>query len=614
LHKPEHLAHSSDSEGSAVAPVSFRAILLCDGKHSKNEQNLAALFDFFGIPWITVNVRELVHGHTDVHSVYGQRFCVVSSAACMAAAFQGWEAKEGNLPGFISNASSVYLYNFQECSSGRELLHLLTGRPNGDLRRFSETEARLSVTDDFREMCGPLSGLEIRVGLSEQDACFLVESQGSQYRRIISGDFGDVFSSVTCQGVRFFLSASSSIVDIDSPATKYFDVKKHFCPAVPIVLYLLWAFGDLCWTATQTRGCLIVDDPLLRPRYGFLRFSDALELMDRHNFTTSIGFIPWNWHRTNARTMDQFRSRADRLSVCVHGCDHSSGEFAARSSALLNKKAKTAGLRMNQFFSRTSFPPDNIMVFPQGQFSPEAGRVLKLNGFVAAVNTEVAPADPASNDTKIRDLWDIAIMRYGGFPIFTRRYLTHGIENFAFDALLGKPCLLVAHHEIFRGQGRELVEFIDRLNSLMWNLRWCSLGEVLRNSFKSRSGGKARRIFQMYANQMVIEQTSSEHHDVIIQKSESDPNCVREVQVNEKSVDYTYADNQVKFKATLLPGESAEVRVRYSDTLGFAPNEDGLGYRIKIHARRYLSELRDNYLSQSDFLYRTAIRLKSHFH
>ena len=63
------------------------------------------------------------------------------------------------------------------------------------------------------------------------------------------------------------------------------------------------------------------------------------------------------------------------------------------------------------------------------------------------MNTEVAPAQRAANETTIADLWSVAIMRYGSFPIITRRYPSHGIENFAFDALLGKPCLIAAHHD-----------------------------------------------------------------------------------------------------------------------------------------------------------------------
>ena len=47
-------------------------------------------------------------------------------------------------------------------------------------------------------------------------------------------------------------------------------------------------------------------------------------------------------------------------------------------------------------------------------------------------------------------------MTYGAFPIFTRRYAFHGVENFAFDLLLGKPCLIVAHHDSFKDDGTAL--------------------------------------------------------------------------------------------------------------------------------------------------------------
>ncbi len=46
-------------------------------------------------------------------------------------------------------------------------------------------------------------------------------------------------------GARFFLNASSGIIDISAPAKKYFEVKDHFCSAVPIVMYLKWAFASI---------------------------------------------------------------------------------------------------------------------------------------------------------------------------------------------------------------------------------------------------------------------------------------------------------------------------------------------------------------------------------
>ena len=92
--------------------------------------------------------------------------------------------------------------------------------------------------------------------------------------------------------------------------------------------------------------------------------------------------------------------------------------------------------------------------------------MLKRNGFVAAVNTEISPVDATGPKTLVRDVWDIAIVRYGSFAIYTRRYQQHGVENFAFDLLLGKPCFIVAHHEFFRDGGAALVTLIDNLRAL----------------------------------------------------------------------------------------------------------------------------------------------------
>jgi hypothetical protein len=610
LTKPEHLTCGSDHSEGAVVPVPSRAILLCDDKLSRNEQNLAAILDFFGIPWKVLSPAA-ISGECVRADLQGS--CVLSSAPCMATAVENIGGYGGDLPPWVLRVHSVYLYDFQETELCRKLLRLLTNSTEANIRKPLAPEDHFSLTGDFPEMCGPLSGLRVPVGFNEKDFCFDFQPHRDEHQSIIAANSGGIFLSCSRSGVRFFLSASSEIIDIHLPATKYFDVKEHFCSAVPIVMYLTWTFGRDCWTSTQTPGCLIVDDPLLKSRYGFLRFNDALKLMDTHNFTTAIAFIPWNWRRTNRQTVEQFKSRADRLSVCVHGCDHSGGEFAVRSTALLSRRSKTASQRMASLFQRTSLRHDNVMVFPQGMFSPEAGRALKLHGFVAAVNTEVAPSGDARNDTKIADLWNVAIMRYGTFPIFTRRYLTHGVENFAFDALLGKPCLIVAHHEVFRDHGRELAEFIERLNSLKWSLRWCSLGDAISHSFKTRKSTREPSIIQMYANHLLIENSSSEAHEAMVMKEESDPERVKAIKINKKPIDHCYEDGQLQFKLSILPGERCEICVLYSEEPEVNAEGDGLAYRMKIQIRRHLCEFRDNYVSQNDVLLATAAKLRKHF-
>lgn len=610
MHKREHPTGGSDNGPSTVAPRSSRALLLYDEKLSSEERSLTALLDFFGIPWKAVSLGELTSECANAESASTGGFCILSSASCIAATLQAMAGPDAAMPAWMLKASSVYIYGFQDTTLCRKLLRFLTSAADGEIRKPIAPEIRLSVTSDFPEMCGPMSGICASVRVTEKDCYFDLTQKVEGWLSIVTANYGEIFVSFIRSGVRFFLNSCSETIDISSPATNHFDVKEYFCSAVPIAMYLKWAFADICWTSTETRACLIVDDPLLKPRYGFLRFQDTLDLMDSHNFTTTIAFIPWNWRRTNRQTVRQFQQRTDRLSLCVHGCDHTAGEFAARSTALLNRRIKTASQRMDLLLQRTSLRHDYIMVFPQGAFSPEAGRALKLNGFVAAVNTEVAPSASARNDTKIADLWNVAIMKYGTFPIFTRRYLTHGIENFAFDALLGKPCLMVAHHEVFRARGRELMEFIGRLNSLRWNLRWCSLGDAINHSFKIRNCADGGRAIQMYAEQLVTENPSAEPQEIVVMKEEGDPGCVKAVIVNQQTVDHTYEHNYLRFRFTMPPGQRIEVRILYFDRLDLDPGKDSIAYGIKIRARRLLSEFRDNYVSQNDLLYATAAKVK----
>jgi len=455
-----------------------------------------------------------------------------------------------------------------------------------------------------------MSGMQVPVTLRAPGYVCDIGRGVAPFQSIIRADEGELFFAVTYAGTRFFMNTWGSTVDISSLSTEYFDVKSFFGEAVPSVFYLKWAFHDPGSCRNETNACLIVDDPPLKRRYGFLSFREALDLMDRHNFDTTIGLIPWNWRRAHPRTVSLFRSRRERFSLVFHGCDHTAGEFAVQSPALLNWKIRTATQRMESFQRRTSVEVGRVMVFPQGKFSPETGRALKLNGFIAAVNTEVAPVQREANKTQIADLWSMAIMKYGTFPIFTRRYFAHGIENFAFDGLLGKPCLIAAHHDVFRDHGRNLVDFVGRLNSLQWTLVWRPLNEALRRSFTFRCLADGTSLIRMFAASLMVTNPEPQARRMLLLKEEDDPDCVQAVYVNQTPVNFRVEGGYLQVRLNVFPGEAVAVRVAYRDLS--APNaaEDPHEDKFKIAARRYLSEFRDNYLSRSDLLYRCAKWLK----
>jgi len=204
---------------------------------------------------------------------------------------------------------------------------------------------------------------------------------------------------------------------------------------------------------------IVIDDPLLRENYGFLNYRKLLSLMDKHNFHTTIAFIPWNYKRTYESIATLFRERPDRFSLCVHGCDHTKGEFGETDLNYLDNKVKLATARMIEHEKRTGIPFDRIMVFPQGIFSNEALEALKKNNYWAAVNTVAMPV----NGHIISNL-----------PFFLR-YRPEDVKDCVSD-----PTFIVLHHDYFKSGYDRLTTFVDELNTRSKNVKWDSLGNIVR--------------------------------------------------------------------------------------------------------------------------------------
>jgi len=292
------------------------------------------------------------------------------------------------------------------------------------------------VSDKVPEYCGVMSSLRIPISENATE-CTVSEGTAHEARCVLLGDYRSAFFKADYRLVPIFVLAGQNIVDLDAElVSRNFDIRRYFLSATPIVMYVKWAFADICWNTPENNACLIIDDPPLRPQYGFLNYQRLLDLMERHNFTTNIAFIPWNWRRSDPTVVGMFKTHPERYSLSIHGCDHTGGEFGTSQFDKLAWKSRQALDRMTCHQKKTGIHYDRIMIFPQGVFSGPSLAALKQASFTAAVNTEVLSSDVPRVPITISDVWDVAVMKYGSFPIFTRRYPSQGIENFAFDILL----------------------------------------------------------------------------------------------------------------------------------------------------------------------------------
>jgi hypothetical protein len=221
----------------------------------------------------------------------------------------------------------------------------------------------------------------------------------------------------------------------------------------------------------ETLACLIIDDPLLRPRYGCLDYTKLLKEMKEHRFFTEIAFIPWNYRRSDPKTVKLFLDNPDHYAICVHGCNHSGNEFGTTNYQDLLTLSSTALWYMEQHKKLTGLHYDPVIVFPQGRFSSVALQALKDQGYITAFNSTIRATD--GEELPAEEYQLPVTTAYHDFPLFLRRY-PKDKAHFIEDMALGRPIIIVEHHAAFRNGYKTITDLVDWINGL-GNIKWCSL-------------------------------------------------------------------------------------------------------------------------------------------
>jgi hypothetical protein len=573
-----------------------QGLLLTGPQTGPEETHVNDVAASLGVSLRALPVTELVEGPLSSPERACRLFC---SGGTFVQLMEALDRRE-TLRGFwTSQVHSAFVWAGTDAET-EKLLRRLTGESSASIRHRQCRGGRWKIEDTLPDLCGPLHGLSIAQPQGAEDHFFVCDKAAfPELSVVISTDGGAVFVRIEHQGVPVFISAAPGIVDVTTRlADRNFDVRSHFLSTVPAVAYAKWAFPVSSWKTPEISACLVIDDPLLRPQYGHLNFQEMLKAMNSRNFSTSIAFIPWNWRRNASETVRLFKENAQRYSLSIHGCDHTGAEFGTVSTEVLAWKANQALDRMDRLESRVAIPYDRVMVFPQGVFSSKAMSILKQANYSAAVNTEVVSV-PSDQTVAISDVWDAAVMNYADFPIFTRRYPEQGVENFAFDVLLGKPCLVVIHHQNCRNHLKELSEFIDSLNALRCRLLWGSLADAVRRTYRQRDTCTGAIEIEMYGLDLDLRNHLGERKHFKVRKKEREPDSIHEVRIGSSEVSWEASGGYIYFETELDPGEQAAISIRFRGHDQGGRTTDTLAYRVKTALRRYLSEVRDNYVSCS---------------
>ena len=171
---------------------------------------------------------------------------------------------------------SAFVYAGDDSEILRKLMRRLTGDDGVVISKINPAVRDLTVSNQLDDVCGVMSGVRATATGINGDADVVLNTAKGNAVSIISVDHGAAFLRIEYNGVAVFLSTSKKIIDIDAELTSQnFDVRDHFLSAVPLVLYIKWAFGTPAGTRPETNACLVIDDPVLKPDSWLCQLSRA---------------------------------------------------------------------------------------------------------------------------------------------------------------------------------------------------------------------------------------------------------------------------------------------------------------------------------------------------
>lgn len=273
---------------------------------------------------------------------------------------------------------------------------------------------------------------------------------------------------------------------------------------LPLAHFLANLTADRRWQPGPLRAAIILDDPNLHwPTYGRVRYAEMARHAAEHDYHVSMATVPLDAWLVNPRVARLFAAASDRLSLCIHGNDHTGPELGRpRSDAEGTALAAEALKRIERFERRSGVAVSRVMVPPHERVSEPAARALRACDYDAICTTRPYPwmvsqlrAPWLTRPPEAGPLagWHTVDVVAGGLPVLLRSAFRHPREDLVLRAFLGQPLIVYGHHDDLDGDLDLLAQVAADVNRL-GDVDWCPLGDMARASVETRVEGDALHV------------------------------------------------------------------------------------------------------------------------
>jgi hypothetical protein len=381
-------------------------------------------------------------------------------------------------------------------------------------------------------------------------------------------------------------------------------IEDAFLQIAPAMMFVKYCAGEEGWHAPHQYANLTIDDPWLRQSYGYVDFKGLLEEMEKHDFHTTIAFIPWNYDRSDPAVVSLFQNHPDRFSIAVHGDNHDHKEFTDyRSKPLAVQIAdlKQSLARMERFRTVTGIPYDKVMVFPHS-IAPEGTlRALKTYNYLATVNSTNVPQD-AARPTDLSFVLRPVTLSFAGFPSISRYSVTAPISKsyVAINEFLGNPLFFYGHSENFAGGITAFDGTADEVNELEPDTQWRGLGDIVKHLYVVKRREDSNYDVLAFSSNICLDNASGRDSIFYVRKQEIGSQTINSLIVDGQNFPYRLQDDYLNFSIPVPMGKTRCAAIQYQNDLDLASigtSKDS----VVVYLLRMASDFRDNYLSKATF-------------
>ncbi|MBN1283775.1 MAG: hypothetical protein JXB47_00090 [Anaerolineae bacterium] len=483
----------------------------------------------------------------------------------------------------------VLVSDFEDAEEVMDSLVALTDGVVSGLTERSDSFRDWSVSPDVPEITREFTGQYITTVTEEEQYDFALllgkpaevtplltstDSNGKTYTMFVKMDMG--------AGAIFIDTAEGRYFEASPFRDFYYDWDGNaFGQVFPLMATMRYAAGNEAWHRDHDYANLTVDDPsLTEPFYG-LSYPALLNEMNKHNFHTTIGFIPAEWSKSEPDVVDLFLQNPDRYSLAQHGNNHDGYEFylygEAEDEDEMEYEARPfadqeadiiEGLaRMAEHRTLTGISDDPVMIFPLG-ISPERTlALLKKYNYLATVNGSDVPLDAPEPTDWTYGMYPAAL-DYGNFPVVLRQ--APGIEQplYIFDLFVDKPTLMYTHTyegDLFEKSVDGFNVYADQINDLWGEVEWQSLGYIMGRLYLEKDNDDGSTDVMMFTNHLIVTNESSGEKLYHIAKPENLNVPIATLTVNGAEFPYQVEDGYLTVSVSCPANASIEVYIDYDE-------------------------------------------------